>query len=211
MKSPWVTLFAASLVLVVPMLAKSKDEKILPAYVLTAHTVAVIVDPQAGIDVEDPRANQVAQKDVETAFANWGRFEIVMRPEVADLVIVIRRGHGRLVDDTIPDSRQNNRPGVINPTENGAQIGAQHGQPNGGGFPGATQGMPQQNPQPQLEVGGVEDSFTVYQGGRSDPTDSPAAWRRDEKDGLHSHDVPAVEEFRKAVAAADKAAAAKKP
>jgi hypothetical protein len=211
MKSPWVTLFAASLVLVVPMLAKSKDEKILPAYVLTAHTVAVIVDPQAGIDVEDPRANQVAQKDVETAIANWGRFEMVMRPEVADLVIVIRRGHGRLVDDTIPDSRQNNRPGVINPTENGAQIGAQHGQPNGAGLPGATQGMPQQNPQPQLEVGGVEDSFTVYQGGRSDPTDGPAAWRRDEKDGLHSHDVPAVEEFRKAVAAADKAAAAKKP
>jgi hypothetical protein len=212
-------LIATGLVLAAPVWGKSKEEKTLPTYVATAHTVAVIVDPQAGIDVEDPRANQIAQKDVETALANWGRFEMVMQPAVADLVIVIRRGHGRLVDETIPDARQNNRAGVINPTDNGIQVGAQHGPPPVPG-PGDTQDappsatqpqMPRQSSQPQLEVGGKEDSFVVYQGGRSDPTDGPAAWRKDEKDGLHSHDVPVMAEFRKAVAAADKAAGSKKP
>ena len=77
--------------------------------------------------MEDPRANQVAQKDVETALTNWGRFEMVMRPEVADLVIVVRKGHGRLVDETIPDSRQNSRAGVINPTNNGIRLGLSMG------------------------------------------------------------------------------------
>jgi hypothetical protein len=212
-----LSLIAAALVLAAPVWGKSKEEKTLPTYVLMAHRVVVMVDPQAGIDVEEPRANQIAQKDVETALANWGRYEIVMGQEAADLVIVIRKGHERLVDDTIPDPRQNNRAGVINPTDNGIQIGAQHGPPpNAGGVPGslpsATQPqMPQQGPQPQLEVGGKEDSFAVYQGGRVDPTDGPVVWRKEEKDGLHSHDVPLMAEFRKAVAAADKAAATKKP
>ena len=214
------TLLAAGFVLAVPVfsaLAKNKSEKTLPAYVLTAHTVAVMVDPAAGIDPEDPRANQVAQKDVETALANWGRFEMVMRPEYADLVIVVRKGHGRLADATIPDARQNNRAGVINPTDNGIQIGAQRGQPpNMSGVPGETSQpnspqQPQPQREPQMELGAMDDSFVVYQGKRSDPTDGPQAWRRDEKDGLHSHDVPAVAEFRKAVVEADKAAAAKKP
>jgi hypothetical protein len=215
-----LSLISAGLVLAAPLWGKSKEEKTLPVYVVTAHTVAVIVDPQAGIDVEDPRANQIAQKDVETALANWGRYEMVMQPAVADLVIVIRKGHGRLVDDTIPDARQNNRAGVINPTDNGIQVGAQHGPPPVPG-PGDTQDapasatqqpqMPRPGSQPQLEVGGTEDSFVVYQGRRSDPTDGPTVWRKEEKDGLHSHDVPVMAEFRKAVAAADKAAAAKKP
>jgi hypothetical protein len=179
-----LSLIATGLVLAAPLCGKSKEEKTLPIYVLTAHTVAVLVDPQAGIDVEDPRANQIAQKDVETALANWGRYQMVMRPEEADLVIVIRKGHGRLVDETMPDARQNNRAGVINPTDNGIQIGAQHGQPpNTGGMPGDSQvgpgtnqvPRPQQGPQSQMEIGGVEDSFVVYEGKRSNPMDSPAA------------------------------------
>ncbi len=213
-----LSLIATGLVLAAPLWGKSKEEKTLPTYVLTAHTVAVMVDPQAGIDVEDPRANQIAQKDVETALANWGRYEMVMQPAVADLVIVIRKGHGRLVDDTIPDARQNNRAGVINPTDNGIQIGAQHGPPPTP-LPGDSQAgtgvnqipRPQQDSHSQMEIGGGEDSFVVYQGKRADPTDGPLAWRKDEKDGLHSHDVPVMAEFRKAVAAADKAAGAKKP
>jgi hypothetical protein len=62
-----------------------------------------------------------------------------------------------------------------------------------------------------MEVGAVEDSFLVYDGTRKDPIDSPPGWRYTAKDGLRSHGVPAVDEFRKAVAAADKAAAAKNP
>jgi hypothetical protein len=67
------------------------------------------------------------KKDVETALLNWGRFFPVLSAQEADLIIVIRKGHGRLVDDTISDPRQNNRTGVINPTDSGVGIGAQHG------------------------------------------------------------------------------------
>ena len=83
----------------------AKDKKPpLPFTVLQAKTVAVLVDPDAGISIEDPRANQVAQKDVETAFLNWGRFLPLLSGQPADLIIVVRRGHGHLVDDTITDS-----------------------------------------------------------------------------------------------------------
>lgn len=189
--------------------AKNKNDKVLPDYILRAHTVAVMIDPNAGVSVDDPRANQVAQKDVETALSNWGRFMPVVSAQGADLIIVIRKGHGRMVDDTISvPSQDNNRPGMINPMDHGASVGAQHGtQPGaiGSGLPDAS------SARPQMEVGAVDDSFVVYNGDSKDPMDGPAGWRYTAKDGLRSHNVPAVEEFRKAVAAADKAAAAKNP
>jgi hypothetical protein len=213
------TLLTMGLLVAVPVLAKSKD-KTLPPYILQAHTVAVIVEPGAGIDPEDPRANQVAQKDVETALMNWGRFTPVMGPEGADLIIVVRKGHRRLVDETISDPRQNSRVGVINPTDNGVGVGAQNGRPPSiGGTPNGaappysqpqTQQQPQ-IPQPQMEIGGVDDSFTVFDGTVAKPLNGAPGWRYMAPDGLRPHSVPAVEEFRKALAAAEKAAAEKTP
>jgi len=201
------------LLMAVPVLAKSKD-KTLPPYILQAHTVAVIIDPAAGIDPEDPQANRVAQHDVETALMNWGRFERVMGPQGADLIIVIRRGHRRLVDATISDPSQNNRPGAINPTDNGMGVEVQNpnrqpnmGDANGTGAPTP----PRPYPQPQMEIGGSDDSFVVFDGTVAKPLNGAPGWRYMAPDGLRSHSVPAVEEFRKAVAAAEKAAAAKKP
>jgi hypothetical protein len=225
MKRRLFAVLTMALLIAVPGLAKSKD-KTLPPYILQARTVAVIVDPSAGIDPEDPRANQVAQKDVETALMNWGRFQPVMGTVEADLIIVIRRGHGRLADATITDPRQNDRAGVINPTDNGIGVGAQRGpQPSLGGpdgvrypqgqYPGgqSTPGQSPQpsTPQPQLDVGGVDDSFTVFDGKVAKPLNGVPGWRYMAQDGLRPHSVPAVEEFRKAVAAGEKAAAAKKP
>jgi hypothetical protein len=213
------TIVTVGLLAAVPVLAKSKD-KTLPPYILQARTVAVIVDPSAGIDPEDPRANQMAQKDVETALMNWGRFTPVMRPEGADLIIVVRKGHRRLVDETIADPRQNNRAGVINPTDNGVGAGAQNGRPPnlGGSGDGSLQPgspsqaqQPQRTPQTQMEMGGEDDSFTVFEGGVARPLNGAPGWRYMGPDGLRPRSVPAVEEFRKAVAAAEKAAAAKKP
>jgi hypothetical protein len=211
MQSRFSTLLTMGLLVAVPVLAKSKTEKVLPSYILAARTVAVVVDPDAGVDPEDPRANQVAQKDVETALLNWGRFEPLIGTEAADLIIVVRKGHGKLVDTTISDPRQNNRAGVINPTDNGISVGAQHGnQPSLGGASNGAGSQPSQSqsPQPQMEVGGVDDSFTVFDGKIKKPLDSSYGWRYVVRDGLKPHSVPAVDEFRKAVAAAEKA---KKP
>jgi hypothetical protein len=206
-------LLTVGLLMAVPVLAKSKD-KVLPPYILQAHTVAVIVDPAAGVDPEDPQANRIAQHDVETALMNWGRFQRVMGPEGADLIIVIRKGHGRLVDATISDPTQNNRPGAINTTDNGMSVGAQNpnrqpnmGDPNGAG----QQTQPRPSTQPQMEIGGTDDSFVVFDGTVAKPLNGAPGWRYTAPDGLRPHSVPAVEQFKKAVAAADKAAAAKKP
>src|ERR1019366_6524446 len=91
--------FGAIGLLIAPAFAKDSKPAV-PAYMLTARTVAVMVDPNAGISLSDPNANQTAQRDVEAAILNWGRFTTVMGPQQADLVIVLRKGHGKLVDET---------------------------------------------------------------------------------------------------------------
>jgi hypothetical protein len=201
------TLFAVSLLVT---LGFAKDKKnTLPAYVLSAKTVAVIVDPNAGISVDDPRANQDAQKDVEAALLNWGRFEPVQSRQTADLIIVLRKGNGRMMNE-IPDPRQNNRVGGVNPTDNEVPMGGQNGpRPGMSGQPGMGSG--QQPPSPQTEIGQADDSFVVYKGGDERPLETPLAWRYLGADGLSPHSVPAVAAFRKAVENAEKAAAAKKP
>ena len=202
-----LTLLAVSLLVT---LGFAKDKKnTLPAYVLSAKTVAVIIDPNAGISIDDPRANEDAQKDVETALLNWGRFEPVLSTQMADLIIVLRKGNGRMMNQTVPDARQNDRAGVIMPSDNGVSMGGQHGpQP---GISGPGMGSGKQPPSPQTEIGQPDDSFVVYKGGDEKPLDTPAAWRYVGADGLSPHSVPAVAAFRKAVENAEKAAAAKKP
>jgi hypothetical protein len=201
---------AAVVALLLPSIAfaggKSKDKPYFPAYILSAHTVTVLVDPTAGISIDDPRANQVAQKDVEAALLKWGRFMPVLSTEQTDLIIVIRKGSGKLANVTISDPRQNHRAGVINPTDNGIGIGAQQGRPpapTSNPFPG------DQAPgaRPQAEIGGTEDSFLVYEGKVEHPLDSVPGWRYQSNDALHAHNVPAVEKFRKAIEEAEKAAA----
>ena len=182
--------------------AKDKTKAVLPTYVLRAQTVAVVIDPHAGFSIEDPEANHTAQKDVETALLNWGRYNPVLNMQTADLIIVIRRGTGKLVDNTVRDPRQNNRPGSINPMDDGISAAAQHGpQPNQSGIePGGPTS-------PQTEIGEQDDSFLVYEGGNSHPLDAAPVWRYVRKDALIPHSVPAVDAFRRAVADADKAAA----
>jgi hypothetical protein len=157
----------------------------------------------------DPRANQIAESNVIAALQKWGRFQPVLSTEQADLIIVVRKGSDRLVRETITNPRQNDRVGMIAPSDAGVNMGAQHGQQsslstNG---PGTEAGEP---PHPQTEVGDTDDSFEVYEGDVDKPLDLPPGWRYTAKDGLQPHSVPAVDEFRKAIAKAEKAAANKK-
>jgi hypothetical protein len=198
-----VTLILTSFAVTPSLLAKPKDPT-LPAYVLRARTVLVIVDPSAGVDMDDPRANEVARKDVEAALLSWGRFETVQSGMDADLTIVIRKGSGKLVNTTVSDPRQNGRPGDVAATDDAIMLGGQRGQgPGSDRQPGASS-----PPHPQTEVGNVVvDSFIVYEGKTDGGLGGAIGWRYMAKDALRSHNVPAVDEFKKAIAEAEKAAA----
>jgi hypothetical protein len=208
--SKFALLGLACLVLT-PALAKS-NKPILPSYILEAHTVTVMIDPAAGISLEDPNANQTAQRDVEAALLKWGRFTTVISPVDADLIIVLRKGSGKLADATISDPRQNSRVGSASHTDGGISIGAQHGTP-----PPNTPGAHNPNEDgkstahPQAEIGNTDDSFEIFQGKAEYGSSDAPGWRWVHKNGLHSHDVPVVDEFRKAIEAAEKQAAQQQP
>jgi hypothetical protein len=182
--------------------ANTKKKESLPAEVLNAQTVVVLVDPEAGMSTSAPLANRIAQEDVEKALANWGRLKLVLiGGNNADLVITVRKGNGKIVQPTINGEPTNDRPVVVVPSDSGIHVGVQQGQP-----PGSTQ-PPPQDTSPRLggEVGPTEDTFLVYAGGSGgSPLDRAPVWRYVSKNALHSPDVPAVAEFRKAVEAAVK-------
>jgi hypothetical protein len=216
MRKPVAIVIAATLLM--PLAQAKNKEAVLPPEFLIAHTVNVMVDPAAGVDPKDPNANQVAQKDVETALLNWGRFFPLISTDHADLIIVIRKGSGKLANTTISDPRQNNRAGVITPIDDGIYVGAQRGTPppprtsGGPANPQASSPNPQaEPPHPKAEIGYAEDSFEVYDGKADHPLKGIPGWRYSAKDALHSHNVPAVDKFRKAIEEAEKAAAKTTP
>ncbi|HEU0368355.1 MAG TPA: hypothetical protein VFR42_04050 [Candidatus Acidoferrum sp.] len=191
----------AILVLASSLAFAANDKKpVLPAYVLRAETVFVLIDPDAGTSPASPQANQKARDDVEKAIMKWGRFRLVMEPGSADLIVVVRKGSGKVVQPTIGGLPTNDRPVIGQPTDNGIRLGGQKGRP-----PGSTDPSPQDtHPTPQIEAGMTDDMFVVYQGGAGNPLDGPAAWRYMNKDALKSPSVPAVAEFRKAIEEAEK-------
>jgi hypothetical protein len=90
-----IRLVAAILVLSTSLGFAGGKKPVLPAYVLSAETVFVLIDPDAGTSPSSPMANQKARDDVEKALMKWGRFRMAMNAELADLVIVVRKGSGK--------------------------------------------------------------------------------------------------------------------
>jgi len=199
---------AVSLFLMCCMVAAGKDKKkvILPMDVLEARTVLVVIDPDAGMSVDAPRANRTAREDVEKALMNWGRFSIVNDVSTADLVISVRKGNGKSVQPTIGGVPNNNRPVIFDPTESGGGIGGRRGTAPQLGDP--TNAQPQ-DPHPQIEAGSAQDVFAVYRGKRDNALDAPVIWRYSTRDALSSPGVPAVDAFKKLIAEAEKQQAAK--
>lgn len=181
-------------------LAGGKKKVVLPAYVLQARTVCVLIDPTAGTSMTAPLANKTAQEDVEKALAKWGRFSLVLDTQTADLIITVRKGSGKVVQPTIGGLPTNDRPVIVQPRDDGIRVGVQQGHP-----PDGTQTGPQATqPHPQMEAGPPDDMFVVYEGHGDIPLNQPLAWRYEKKDALKSPTVPAVAEFRKLMEEAEK-------
>lgn len=192
-------LFAMVFIITSLVAAKDKKKNSVPAYVLQARTVLVLIDPNSGISPTDPAANKTAQDDVEKAFTTWGRLRPVLDAQTADLIVTVRKGSGKIVQPTIAGGRVNDRPVIVQSTDNSIRIGGQRGQdPSAPGRPQNTE------PHPQTEIGPDEDMFVVYQGGVEDPLNRPPAWRYIGKGALRSPNLPAVAQFRKLLEDAEK-------
>jgi hypothetical protein len=59
------------LALLVSSFSFSKDKSVLPADVLSAQTVLVVIDPDAGEPLTSPGANSTAREDVERSITKW--------------------------------------------------------------------------------------------------------------------------------------------
>src|ERR1700722_15449468 len=201
---PSPRILAVTAMILCSALAAGKDKKktILPADVLKARTVLVVVDPSAGVDVTDPNANRIARTDVVKALDQWGRFTLVQEGFTADLVMVVRKRNGKLVQSTIGGTPINGTQPVGGGTTTSPSDTTPRGGVRWGGNPNepASAGTRPSTPQPGLESGPQLDMLTVYRGTSNpnvNPLDSPPVWRYYKKDALDSPSVPAVEAFRK--------------
>jgi len=196
-----------SLVVVSSPFAGSKDKpKTLPAQVLQAQTILVVINPDAGEPLTDPAANRTAREDVEKALIQWGRFRLAMEPHTADLVLSVRKGTGRSATPTISGGSIDNRPVILQPGgEGGTRIGGQHGRPDP-----VTRGEQTTGPRLGTEVGASEDTLELYLGSDDYPLDSAPIWRYTAKDALHPPKIPALEQLRKAISETEKATQQKK-
>jgi hypothetical protein len=181
--------------------AKDKKKVILPADVLQAQTVLVVIDPNTGDAIDAPLANRHARDDVERALMNWGRFRLAMDASDADLIISVSKGNGKMAQPTIGGIPDNDRPVIFQPSESGPRVGGQSGNPPTPGDPTSPQARA---PHPQVEAGQSEDTFLVYRGKRDRPLDSSPVWRYMRNDALRSPGVPAVDAFRKTIVEAEK-------
>jgi len=195
------SLLLLAALLAVPGNAKDKKKSTLPEYVVRATTALVVIAPDAGEPVNQPMANATARDSVEKALMQWGRLRLVMPGEEADLVIAVRTGSGRMVQPTIRGGPIDQRPGTVQGGDGNVRIGGHQGQPPPLNDPSMD---PQNGPRMSNEVGALEDTFEVYRGGVGYSLDAPPVWRYIAKDCLREPGVTAVEEFRKAIAQAEK-------
>jgi len=185
--------------------AKDKDKKklLLSPDILRARTAVVVIDPDSGEPLDQPNANADARTSVEKALLEWGRFDLLLQGQETDLIIVVRTGNGKAMRPAMKGGAIDQRPVSAESTDSTIRIGAQHGQPppleGGQSIPDPIRG-----PHVSNEVGPSEDMFEVYRGNLPNPLDSTPVWRYIAKGCLLEPRVTAVEEFRKAIAEAEK-------
>ena len=186
---------------------KDKNKQELSEFVLQAHTVLVVVDPDATSSASNPNENQIARQAVEQALMKWGRFAFANDARTADLIISVQKGHAGAVSPTTGRG-DNTGPVVLNPGQGGVMIGGHQGTPPPLTDPNSE--PPNTGPHPGAQIGQSQDVLKVYQGGVEYPLDGSPIWRYDGKDALSEPEVNAVTQFRKAVDRSEQAKA-KKP
>jgi hypothetical protein len=191
-----MVLLFLSVLLVPQTQAKNKKKQLLTEDVLRAGTVLVVIHPEAGELLTNPRANRTAQEEVEKAIMKWGRFKLVTDSQTADLIIAVRKGHAN--GPTIRNSPTDDRPVVVQQTDAQIRIGGKQGRPPDLTDPGFGGSEPRR-PRITNEFGPSEDLFEVYRGGVKYPLDRSPVWRYMAKDALDGPQVDAVEQFRKAI------------
>ncbi|HEY2118551.1 MAG TPA: hypothetical protein VGH37_05145 [Candidatus Acidoferrum sp.] len=188
-------------------LSKKKEKPVVPELLLRAQTMVVLIQPDAGEPMNEPTANRKAREDVEKAFMSWGRYRLVQEAQSADIVVTVKKGSEKATTPTVNGGPVDQRPVTMETTDNQIRIGAQQGRPiNGSQAPDQT--APEGRAHPGVEAGSSDDSFLVYQGGDSYTPYSAPLWSYNAKNGLRAPDVKAVQEFRKVITEAEKAAAA---
>ncbi|PYX09776.1 MAG: hypothetical protein DMG88_04780 [Acidobacteria bacterium] len=190
----------AILLLAIPSSPKDKKKSSLPAAILRAQFVAVIVDPDAGIPLMSPGENETARSDVEAALEKWGRFKTTLNTANSDLILVVRKG-GKPIKPAI-GGVPNEPPVVVNPDDSGITIRGQRGTP-----PDLSASGTERNGTPTMrsEISSPDDVLAVYLGGVDYPLDSPPLWRYTARNSLQHPTVPAVEKLRQAIADSEKA------
>ena len=152
----------------------------LPKDILNARTIAVVAYPSQA--AEDSQENQRSRLEVQNAMRAWGRYQVVADAGVADLIMVVRKGHAQAATIGGPIGPS---PVTVGPLDSGVNIGVHRGQ-----NPTLSQTNSSQiSSQPRLgsEVGSADDLLEVYRGrqplpgdGSRDatqyPLDEPPAW-----------------------------------
>ena len=206
MSTRFAVFFLFVLMIASPSEAKDKKKQVLPDFVLKAETVVVVIEPDAGEPVTNPTANRTAQDNVERQLEKWGRFRLVMDPQVADLIIAVRTGHA--AGPTISNSPGDDRPVIIQSGDGNVRVGGQQGRPRDLVNPGIGRSV-DRGPRIGNEIGPSEDMFSIYRGGIEYPLDAPPIWRYMAKGALKGPQVPAVEQFKKALTESEKQRAQK--
>jgi len=181
--------------------AKNKKKQVLPDYVLNAETVSVVIEPDAGEPMTKPTANRTAQDNVERELTKWGRFRLVVDAQTADLIIALRTGHAS--GPTISNSPIDDRPVIIQSGDGNVRVGGQQGHPGDLENPGLGRSV-DRSPRISNEIGSSEDMFSVYRGGIEYPLDAPPIWRFMAKGALSGRQIPAIEQFKKAITESEK-------
>lgn len=202
----WAAFLVGASLLATAIQAKKKEKATLPAAILNAKTVVVVILPGAGEPIANPSANRKTQEDVEKALLKWGRFQLALDVNSADLVIAVKHGNDSAVMPTVSGGPVDTRPVTVEQTPDTIRIGATQGRPTSDVSQMGNPSGPDGRPAMGAESGTEQDVFHVYLGGVKYPMDGAPVWTYLAKDGLKPPRVTAVEEFHKAIDEAEKAA-----